>query len=217
MRAILGIALALFVLVVGLVASNTSKAAESAVAIPPPALDLPSNARTDTAVLAGGCFWGVQAVFEHVKGVTRVVAGYTGGTTINPSYEDVTTETTGHAESVQITYDPTAVSYGKLLQVYFSVAHNPTELNRQGPDTGTSYRSNIFYTSDAQKQVALAYIAQLTKAGAFSKPIVTRVDPFKVFYPAEGYHQDYYLNSPTRYKYYKNGCGRPARLKQLWG
>jgi peptide-methionine (S)-S-oxide reductase len=139
----------------------------------------------------------VQAVFEHVSGVSRVVAGYSGGARPNPSYEDVSSETTGHAESVQITYDPAKVSYGTLLRVYFSVAHDPTQLNRQGPDVGTSYRSNIFYTTDQQKQVADAYIAQLTKSATFSHPIVTRVDKFTAFYPAEDYHQDFLIAHPT--------------------
>jgi peptide-methionine (S)-S-oxide reductase len=168
------------------------------VAVPVAALDpAPSGTGPQTAVLAGGCFWGVQAVFEHVSGVSRVVAGYSGGARPNPSYEDVSTETTGHAESVQITYDPAKVSYGTLLRVYFSVAHDPTQLNRQGPDVGTSYRSNIFYTTDQQKQIADAYIAQMTKASTFSRPIVTRVDKFTAFYPAEDYHQDFLIAHPT--------------------
>jgi peptide-methionine (S)-S-oxide reductase len=196
-RAVLGLAIATLLLAFAALFS-ASHAAEPAVAIPPPAFDPASTAKgEETAVLAGGCFWGVQAVFEHVKGVSHVVAGYTGGTLKNPSYEDVTTETTGHAEAVKITYDPAKVSYGKLLQVYFSVAHNPTELNYQGPDTGTSYRSNIFYTTALQKQVAQAYIAQLTKAKAFSRPIVTRIDPFTAFFDAEGYHQDFLIKNPN--------------------
>jgi peptide-methionine (S)-S-oxide reductase len=171
--------------------------ADSGVAIPTPALDpAPAVAGPQTAVLSGGCFWGVQAVFEHVKGVTLVVAGYTGGTLDNPTYDDVTTERTGHAESVQITYDPSAVSYGQLMQVFFSVAHNPTELNRQGPDVGPSYRSNVFYTNDAQKRVALAYVAQIDGAHAFPRPLVTRVDPFTKFYAAEEYHQDFLIKHP---------------------
>jgi peptide-methionine (S)-S-oxide reductase len=174
------------------------RSADAPAAVPVAALDpAPSGTGQQTAVLAGGCFWGVQAVFEHVRGVSRVVAGYTGGARPNPSYEDVSTETTSHAESVQITYDPAKVSYGTLLRVYFSVAHDPTQLNRQGPDVGTSYRSNIFYTTDQQKQVAEAYIAQLTKASAFSRPIVTRVDKLTAFYPAEDYHQDFLIAHPT--------------------
>jgi peptide-methionine (S)-S-oxide reductase len=175
-----------------------TRPADAPVAVPVAALDpAPSGTGPQTAVLAGGCFWGVQAVFEHVSGVSRVVAGYSGGARPNPSYEDVSTETTGHAESVQITYDPAKVSYGTLLRVYFSVAHDPTQLNRQGPDVGTSYRSNIFYTTDQQKQIADAYIAQMTKAATFSRPIVTRVDKFTAFYPAEDYHQDFLIAHPT--------------------
>ncbi len=136
-------------------------------------------------------------MFEHVNGVTQAVAGYSGGTTPNPTYEDVSTEKTGHAEAVKITFNPANVSYGKLLQVFFSVGHDPTQLDRQGPDEGPSYRSNIFYTSEAQKRVAEAYIAQLTEARAFSRPIVTRVDRFGAFFPAEAYHQDFLIKNPT--------------------
>jgi peptide-methionine (S)-S-oxide reductase len=175
-----------------------SHAQEPAVAIPAPTTDpAPTGSGSQTAVLSGGCFWGVQAVFEHVSGVTRVIAGYSGGAKAHPTYDDVTTETTGHAESVQIAYDPAKVSYGTLLHVFFSVAHNPTELNRQGPDSGPSYRSNIFYTSEAQKSVAQAYIAQLNAAHAFPRPIVTRVDAFSAFYPAEDYHQDFLIKNPS--------------------
>jgi peptide-methionine (S)-S-oxide reductase len=169
---------------------------DGGVVVPAAALDPVMSSVTDTAVLAGGCFWGVQAVFEHVNGVTQVIAGYSGGTKVNPTYEDVSTEKTGHAESVKITFDPSKVSYGKLLQVFFSVAHDPTELNRQGPDSGTSYRSNIFYTSDAQRTTAEAYVAQLNHVAVFPHPIVTRVDRFTAFYPAEGYHQDFLIKNP---------------------
>ena len=151
---------------------------------------------TDTAVLAGGCFWGVQAVFEHVKGVTRVISGYSGGAKESAEYEKVSFGSTGHAESVQITYDPSQITYGQLLKVYFSVAHDPTELNRQGPDVGTQYRSAIFYSSEEQKRVAGAYIAQLEAAKLFSRPIVTQAVPLKAFYPAEAYHQDYVVHHP---------------------
>jgi len=185
------------VVAVGAAVWLAARASGSAVVVPAPAFDPADSKTTDTAVLAGGCFWGVQAVFEHVRGVTHVVAGYSGGALPNPTYEDVSTERTGHAETVQIAYDPTKVSFGKLLQVYFSVAHDPTQLDRQGPDSGPSYRSNIFYTSDAQQQVARAYIDQLNKAGVFSKPIVTRVDRFTAFYPAEAYHQDFLVTHPT--------------------
>ncbi len=187
------------------------------VEVPAPAFDPqpPSSSPTATAVLAGGCFWGVQAVFEHVNGVSLVVAGYSGGALPNPSYEDVTTETTGHAESVQITFDPSKVSYGKLLQVFFAVAHNPTELNRQGPDEGPSYRSNIFYVNDAQKTVAKAYIDQLTKARVFAKPIVTRVDAFNAFYPAERYHQDFLITHPSYPYIVINDLPKLSNLKRV--
>jgi len=173
-------------------------AAETAVAIPAPAMDepTPSGATSETAVLSGGCFWGVQAVFQHVKGVHRVVSGYSGGAKDAASYQQVSTGRTGHAESVEVTFDPRLVSYGTILQVYFSVAHNPTELNRQGPDTGTQYRSAIFAVNDAQKEVAEAYVAQLDKAGVFAHPIVTKIGPLTAFYPAEDYHQDYATRHP---------------------
>ena len=145
----------------------------------------------DTAVFSGGCFWGVDAVFKHVKGVNRVVSGYAGGAANTAQYETVSTGTTGHAESVQVTYDPSKVSYDDLLKVFFFVAHDPTELNRQGPDSGTQYRSSIFYENDAQKKMADDYIAQLDQKRAFSKPIVTKVVPLTGFYPAEDYHQNY--------------------------
>jgi peptide-methionine (S)-S-oxide reductase len=165
--------------------------------VPAAALD-PAESGTQTAVLAGGCFWGQQGLFQHVKGVSRVVAGYSGGAAETAHYEMVGTETTGHAESVQITYDPKVISYGRLLQIYFSVAHDPTELNRQGPDSGPSYRSEIFFATPAQEQVAKAYIAQLNKAHAYASPIVTKVEKLKGFYKAEGYHQDYLIHHPTQ-------------------
>jgi peptide-methionine (S)-S-oxide reductase len=179
----------------GLAACNASSAA---VAIPSPAVDLPLAAAkgSETVVVAGGCFWGIQAVFEHVKGVTAVTAGYSGGSAMTAHYEVVSSGMTGHAESVKITYDPSQVSYGQILKVFFSVAHNPTELNRQGPDDGTQYRSAIFYAGDDQKRIAEAYIAQLDKAKVFSRPIVTQVVAFKAFYPAESYHQDYAVHHP---------------------
>jgi peptide-methionine (S)-S-oxide reductase len=166
----------------------------SAAALPNPAVDITPTAATksDTAVLAGGCFWGLQAVFEHVKGVSSVVSGYAGGTINAPTYPVVSTGTTGHAESVQIAYDPSKVSYGTLLKVFFSVAHDPTTLNRQGPDHGTQYRSAIFFRSAEQQRVADAYVAQLTAAHAFTDPIVTQIAPLPAFYPAEDYHQDYF-------------------------
>jgi len=148
------------------------------------------------AVLSGGCFWGIQGVFEHVRGVRKVVSGYTGGQRATADYETVSSGTSGHAESVQITYDPAVLSYGEILRIFFSVAHDPTQLNRQGPDSGTQYRSMISYADDAQQRVARAYIAQLNAAGVFRTPIVTQVVGLAGFYPAEGYHQDYLLNHP---------------------
>jgi peptide-methionine (S)-S-oxide reductase len=171
--------------------------AESAVIIAPPVLDNPkAPGALQTAVIAGGCFWGVQGVFEHVRGVQNAVAGYAGGDRSTAEYETVSTGTTGHAESVKITFDPAVVSYGQILQIAFSVVHDPTQLNRQGPDVGTQYRSAIFYADDTQKRIAEAYIGQLDKSHAFSRPIVTRVDPLKGFFPAEDYHQDYLIHNP---------------------
>ena len=173
-------------------------AAEPAFAIPPASVDAPKSAGPlQTAVLSGGCFWGVQGVFEHLVGVRQVLSGYAGGAKDTASYEVVSDGRTGHAESVQITYDPQQVTYGQILQVYFSVATNPTELNRQGPDVGTQYRGVIFYANDEQKKVADSYIAQLGKTGLFGAPIVTQVAPLHGFYPAEGYHQDYLLLNPS--------------------
>src|SRR6266550_2395238 len=165
----------------------------SATAIPDPAVDAPlATAKGEqVAVLAGGCFWGIEAVFEHVKGVKAVKSGYSGGSAGTAQYEKVSTGETGHAESVQIIYDPSQVTYGQLLKVFFSVAHDPTELNRQGPDTGTQYRSAIFYSNDDQRRIALAYIDQLDQAKVFGSPIVTQVGALKAFYEAESYHQNY--------------------------
>ena len=167
--------------------------------IPVATLDVPKATApaSDVAVLAGGCFWGMQGVFEHVRGVTKVVAGYSGGARATALYELVGTETTGHAESVQITFDPRVVSYGELLRVYFSVAHDPTELNRQGPDSGSSYRSEIFFASPMQEKVARAYVAQLTAARTFEAPIVTKLEKLSGFYAAEGYHQDFLIHNPN--------------------
>ena len=168
-------------------------------AVPVAALDAPKATAQpgEVAVLAGGCFWGTQAVFEHVRGVTKVVAGYSGGARATAVYELVGTETTGHAESVEVTFDPRVVSYGEILRIYFSVAHDPTELNRQGPDSGTSYRSEIFYTSPMQEKIARAYVAQLTSAHIFAAPIVTKIEKLNGFYAAEGYHQDFLIHNPT--------------------
>jgi peptide-methionine (S)-S-oxide reductase len=167
-----------------------------------------------TAVFAGGCFWGVQSVFERVKGVVDTTAGYAGGSAATATYDQVTTETTGHAESVRVVYDPRKITYGQLLRVFFSVAHDPTQLNRQGPDVGTSYRSAIFYTSEEQRRISRAYIAQLDAAHVFPKPIVTQVVPLKGFYDAESYHQDYALHNPGNP--YILVCDRPKieALKQ---
>ncbi|QDZ06123.1 peptide-methionine (S)-S-oxide reductase MsrA [Sphingomonas panacisoli] len=177
-------------------AGHTSAAPERAVAIPAPARDVTPTAAPRVAVFAGGCFWGVSAVFERVKGVTGVTSGYAGGTAATATYDQVSTETTGHAEAVRITYDPRVVSYGTLLRVYFSIATDPTSLNRQGPDAGPSYRSAIFPQNDAQRGVAAAYIAQLTAAKAFPRPIVTKLETGR-FFPAEDYHQRFYDKNPN--------------------
>jgi len=177
--------------------SCTAKAASKA-PIPAPTADvsLTSTTAEQTAVFAGGCFWGTQSVFERVKGVIKTTAGYAGGSPSTATYDQVTTETTGHAESVQVVYDSSKITYGQLLRIFFSVAHDPTQLNRQGPDVGTSYRSAIFYANDEQRRIATSYIAQLNAAKVFPKAIVTEVTPLKGFYPAEDYHQDYALHHP---------------------
>lgn len=174
-------------------------AAEIATPVPAPALDEQGSAqsKTETAVLAGGCFWGVQGVFQHVNGVSNAVSGYAGGKEQTAQYEVVGSGTTGHAESVEITYDPREISYGRILQIYFSVAHDPTELNRQGPDSGTQYRSAIFPTTPEQEKIAKAYVAQLNAGKAFSSPVVTSIEPGRSFYAAEGYHQDFLAKNPT--------------------
>ena len=170
----------------------------SAANFPDPAVDTPRAAgKSEIAVLAGGCFWGMEGVFESLKGVSEVVSGYAGGSAKTAHYEIVSTGTTGHAESVRITYDPSQISYGQLLKVYFSVAHDPTELNRQGPDSGTQYRSEIFYTNEEQKKVAEAYIQQLTQAKVYRKPIVTKLEPLQKFYPAEEHHQHFMARNPN--------------------
>jgi peptide-methionine (S)-S-oxide reductase len=164
--------------------------------LPAPAVDEHSTAQTETAVFAGGCFWGVQTTFQRIKGVEKTWAGYSGGTKETANYGAVSSERTGHAESVKVVFDPQKISYGTLLRVFFSVVHDPTQLNRQGPDVGTSYRSVIFYTSPEQQKIAQAYIAQLDAAKAFPKPIVTQVVPLVAFYDAEDYHQDYAEKNP---------------------
>jgi peptide-methionine (S)-S-oxide reductase len=176
----------------------------------------PSHPATQQVVFAGGCFWGVQAVFERLKGVNDTVVGFAGGNKATAHYEVVSTGTTGHAESVQITYDPSKVSFDQLLAVYFNVAHDPTELNYQGPDHGTQYRSEIFYTSDSQRNQAQAYIKHLTEAHAFSKPIVTKVSSLSGFYPAEAYHQHYYDNNPDSYYIIANDKPKVAALHQKY-
>jgi peptide-methionine (S)-S-oxide reductase len=192
-----------------------ARSAEPAVALPAPALGeaADSAAAEEKVVLAGGCFWGVQAVFQHVKGVKEVVSGYAGSDKETAAYEQVSSGRTGHAESVEVTFDPHVVSYGTILQIYFSVAHNPTEFNRQGPDSGSQYRSEIFAESDAQKRVAEAYIAQLAGAKAFSAPIVTRVEPLRGFYPAEAYHQNYATLNPENGYIASNDA---PKVENLW-
>jgi peptide-methionine (S)-S-oxide reductase len=167
--------------------------------LPTPAIDAPaSKPGLQTAIFSGGCFWGVQAVFQHVGGVTKAVSGYTGGTVTNPSYQQVSGGGTGHAESVQVTFDPAKISYGKLLQIFFTVALDPTQVNRQGPDHGTQYRSELFVASPDQDRIAHAYLAQLEAAHVFNAPIATRIDPATKFYPAEAYHQNYLLLHPDQ-------------------
>ena len=186
--------------------------------IPAPAVDTPASAgpSQDVAVLAGGCFWGMQGMFEHVKGVKKVVAGYAGGERSTAHYEMVSTETTGHAESIEITFDPKQITYGRLLQLYFSVAHDPTQLNRQGPDSGPSYRSEIFFRTPEQERIARAYIAQLNDAHVLSSPIVTRVEPLKAFYAAEDYHQDYLVHHPQQPYIVFNDLPKIAALKRAY-
>jgi peptide-methionine (S)-S-oxide reductase len=193
-----------------------SRAAEDAVVIPAPAMDVQASDGIQTAVVAGGCFWGVQGVFQHTSGVVNAVSGYAGGSKATADYNLVSTGTTGHAESVQIKYDPKKISYGKILQIFFSVAHDPTQLNRQGPDTGTQYRSAIFATNDEQKKVADAYIAQLSAAKVYKNPIVTKVGPLEGFYPAEAYHQDYLTLHPTQPYIAYNDIPKVENLKKLF-
>jgi peptide-methionine (S)-S-oxide reductase len=199
-------------------AAQIVSAATQSIAVPAPDVDepLPAPAPTETAVLAGGCFWGVQGVFQHVRGVTQAESGYAGGDSQTANYETVSTGTTGHAESVRITYDPEQVTFGSLLRVYFSVVQDPTLLNRQGPDEGTQYRSAIFAQDDTQRRVAQAYIDQLNRAGVFSAPIVTAVSPKAQFFPAERYHQDF-LNSNPTYPYIAiNDIPKVNDLKRLF-
>ena len=195
----------------------TARSESAAVRIDPPALDAPPGEGLETAVLAGGCFWGVQAVYQHTLGVMNAVSGYAGGGAADANYQSVAYGRTRHAESVRVTFDPRVVSYGKILHIFFSVAHDPTQLNRQGPDVGAHYRSEIFPQTDAQRRVATAYIAQLDAARAFAKPIVTRTDADKTaFYPAEDYHQDYALKHPTQPYIVINDLPKVANLKTLF-
>jgi peptide-methionine (S)-S-oxide reductase len=192
-------------------------AAEEAHVIPPPAVkEQPGQVGPETAVLAGGCFWGVQGVFQHVKGVSNAVSGYAGGDKKTAEYETVSTGRTGHAESVRITYDPRQISYGRILQIFFSVAHNPTELNRQGPDVGTQYRSAIFPTTTEQAQVAKSYIGQLNQARVFDAAIVTKIESGKEFFPAEDYHQDYLTRYPTNPYIVYNDLPKVDDLKRIF-
>ena len=192
-------------------------AAESARVVPPPAVDAPAGqAASDVVVLAGGCFWGVQGVFQHVEGVKSAVSGYAGGAAATASYDKVTSGRTGHAEAVRITYDPSKVTLGRLLQIYFSVVHDPTQLNRQGPDVGTQYRSAIFPANDEQARVAKAYIQQLDQARAYRAKVVTTIEPGQTFYPAEAYHQDYMTLHPRQPYIAMHDLPKVDNLKRLF-
>jgi peptide-methionine (S)-S-oxide reductase len=208
----------LTLLVAGLLWHVSGRTGETGTPLPPPDIDADKSASRgpETAVLAGGCFWGVQGVFQHTKGVKQVVAGYAGGEKEKARYEQVGTGQTGHAESVQITFDPREISYGEILRIYFSVAHDPTQLNRQGPDIGSQYRSAIFYADASQQRIAEAYIAQLEHARVFARPVVTRVDPLKGFYPAEAYHQDFLIRHPDHPYIFVNDLPKIANLKRLF-
>ena len=213
-----------FVLIVGLVAWTAFRALGARlpetpkIPFPAPAIDAPlATAKSQqTAVFSGGCFWGVQAVFEHLKGVSSATSGYAGGYVKSPSYESVSLGVTGHAETVSVVYDSSKLTYGQLLMVFFSVAHDPTQWNRQGPDTGSQYRSAIFYTSEEQERIAQAYIALLDAAKVYSRPIVTRVEPFQAFYRAESYHQDYLKNNPANPYIVYNDLPKLENLKRVF-
>jgi peptide-methionine (S)-S-oxide reductase len=193
-----------------------SSSAETATVVPAPAVDETASAGTETAVFAGGCFWGVQGVFQHVEGVKNAVSGYAGGEKDTAEYEKVGRGYTHHAELVKITFDPSKITYGRLLQIYFSVAHDPTQLNRQGPDRGTQYRSTIFPTTDEQAKVARAYVAQLDAANTFGKKLATTIEPGKPFYAAEGYHQDYLTLNPHQPYIVYNDLPKIEALKQMF-
>ena len=202
-------------LAIALAFGTPTFAAEKAVILPAPAYDVAATGATETAVFAGGCFWGVQGVYQHTRGVLNAVSGYAGGEKGTASYSMVGSGKTGHAEAVQVTYDPKQVSYGKLLQIFFSVAHDPTQLNRQGPDTGPQYRSAIFYRNATQKSIAENYIAQIDSAKAFPAKIVTQVAPLKEFYAAESYHQDYATLHPDQPYIAYNDLPKIANLKAV--
>ncbi len=197
--------------------ATLGRADEPTAPLPPPALDMPKDTTgLQTAVFAGGCFWGVQGVFEHVRGVTQAVSGYSGGTLADPGYEQVSSGTTGHAESVRVTFDPAVVSYGTLLRIFFTVALDPTEVDHQGPDWGSQYRSELFVAGPDQEKVARAYIAQLTAAHVYRAPIATRIDPAGPFYPAEAYHQDYLVHHPSALYIAVNDIPKVEGLRRLF-
>ncbi len=197
--------------------SGSAMAGDQAFIIAPPKLDEPAGtSHSETAVFAGGCFWGVQGVFEHVKGVSKALSGYAGGVAQTAHYDDVSGGDTGHAESVQVTFDPAQISYGHLLQIYFSVAHDPTQLNRQGPDSGTQYRSTVFAATPEQHKVAQAYIAQLNGSGVYSQPLATTVEDLKGFYAAEDYHQDYLVHNPSSLYIVINDQPKIANLAKVF-
>lgn len=209
-------AAAIGALALAAIAIGPSRASEEAVVIPPPTLDVQAADGIQTAVIAGGCFWGVQGVYQHTSGVLNAVSGYSGGSKMTANYTAIGTGMTGHAEAVEIKYDPKKISYGKILQIFFSVVHDPTQLNRQGPDVGTQYRSAIFAVNDEQKKVAEAYIAQLNAAKVYKKPIVTKVGPLQAFFPAEDYHQDYLTLHPNQPYIVFNDIPKIENLKKIF-
>ena len=215
MPGLIGTSLAALSLIVALPLMR-AHSESAAVKLDPPAVDAAPAEGLQTAVIAGGCFWGIQAVYQHTKGVTKAISGYAGGDRKDANYELVSSSRTGHAEAVQITYDPRVISYGKILQIFFSVAHDPTQLNRQGPDSGTQYRSAIFTTSDEQKKVAEAYIAQLNAAKVYKKPIVTKIGALEAFYAAEAYHQDYATLHPNNPYIAINDAPKVENLKRMF-
>ena len=212
----LSLCAAIGALAIAAVAIAPSRAAEEAVIIPAPAIDVKEASGIQTAVLAGGCFWGVQGVFQHTAGVLNAVSGYSGGTKESADYNLVSSGRTAHAEAVEIKYDPKKISYGKILQIFFSVVHDPTQLNRQGPDVGPQYRSAIFASNDEQKKVAEAYIAQLNAAKVYKKPIVTKLEPLEAFYAAEAYHQDYLTLHPNQPYIVFNDIPKVEALKKIF-